>query len=69
MTGRPPPPGPMRRNVGHMLAFLGVLLVIWIVLAVLGFVVKGLFWLALIGIVLFLATAAYGAVRRRSGVR
>ena len=52
-----------------MLAFLGVLLVIWLVLAVLGFVIKGLFWLAVIGIVLFLATVAYGALRRRTGVR
>lgn len=42
-----------------------VLLVIWAVLAVLGFVVKGLFWLAIVGIVLFLATAAYGAVKRQ----
>lgn len=52
-----------------MLAFLGILLVIWLVLAVLGFVVKGLFWLAVIGVVLFLGTAAYGAVRRRTGTR
>ncbi|MET0191010.1 hypothetical protein EV383_3633 [Pseudonocardia sediminis] len=52
-----------------MLAFLGVLLVIWLVLAVLGFVIKGLFWLAIIGIVLFLATAAYGAVKGRAKVR
>lgn len=58
-----------RRSVGPMLAFLGVLLVIWLVFAVLGFVIKGLFWLAIIGIVLFLGTVAYGAVRGRSGVR
>ena len=50
-----------------MLAFLGVLLVIWLVLAVLGFVIKGLFWLAIIAIVLFLATGAYGAIKQRSG--
>jgi hypothetical protein len=32
--------------------------------SVLGFVVKSLFWLAIVGIVLFIATAAFGAVRR-----
>jgi hypothetical protein len=42
------------------------LLVLWLVLAVLGFVVKSLFWLAIVGIVLFLATAAWGAFRRRA---
>ncbi|GAA4783002.1 hypothetical protein GCM10023200_15550 [Actinomycetospora chlora] len=50
-----------------MLALIGILLVIWLVLAILGFVVKGLFWLAVVGIVLFLGTAAYGAVKRRAG--
>ncbi|MEQ3549613.1 hypothetical protein WIS52_03930 [Pseudonocardia nematodicida] len=49
-----------------MLALIGVLLVVWLVLAVLGFVVKGLLWLAVIGIVLFVATAAWGAVKRRT---
>ncbi|MDT7742948.1 MAG: hypothetical protein QOE59_2026 [Actinomycetota bacterium] len=47
-----------------MLALILVALVIWLVLAVLGFVVKGLVWLAIIGIVLFLATAVFGAVKR-----
>jgi hypothetical protein len=42
------------------------LLVIWLVIVVIGFVVKSLFWLAVIGIVLFLGTAAYGAIKRRS---
>jgi hypothetical protein len=42
------------------------LLVIWVVLSVLGFVIKGLVWLAIIGIVLFVGTAAIGAVRRKS---
>lgn len=39
------------------------ILVIWLVLAVIGFVVKSLFWLAIVGIVLFIATAAYGAIK------
>ncbi len=45
---------------------LGVLLVIWLVFVVVGFVVKSLLWLAIVGIVLFLGTAAYGAIKRRS---
>lgn len=49
-----------------MVRVLLVVLVIWLVLAVLGFVIKGLFWLAVVGIVLFLATAALGAARRSS---
>ncbi|RDI63761.1 hypothetical protein [Nocardia pseudobrasiliensis] len=47
-----------------MLTLIGILLLIWLVLAVLGFVVKGLFWLAIIGIVLFLGTAAWGVLSR-----
>jgi hypothetical protein len=43
-----------------------VALVIWLVLAVLGFVIHGLFWLAVIGIVLFVVTAAVGGVKRSS---
>ena len=42
------------------------LLVLWVVLAVIGFVVKSLFWLAIIGIVLFIATGVFGAMRRRA---
>ena len=47
-----------------MIGLLVLLLIVWLVLAILGFVIKGLVWLAVIGIVLFLATAAYGAVKR-----
>ena len=42
------------------------LLVLWVVLAMIGFVVKSLFWLAIIGIVLFIATGVFGAMRRRA---
>lgn len=45
------------------------LLVIWLVLSVLGFAIKGLFWLAIIGIVLFVITAGIGWVRNRGSVR
>ena len=49
-----------------VLALIGVLLVIWLAVIVLGAVIHGLFWLVIIGIVLFLATAAFGWVRRRT---
>ncbi len=42
------------------------LLVLWVVLAVIGFVVKSLFWLAIIAIILFVATGVFGSMRRRS---
>ncbi len=48
------------------MGILVALLVIWIVVAVLGFVIKGLIWLAIIGLVLFVATAAWGALKRRT---
>ncbi|WP_168211138.1 hypothetical protein [Actinosynnema sp. ALI-1.44] len=46
------------------MGILVLLLVIWLALSVLGFVVKGLVWLAIIGIVLFLATGVWGYFRR-----
>ena len=52
-----------------MLGLLVLLLIVWLVLAVLGFVVKGLFWLAVIGIALFLVTAGYGAAKRSASRR
>ncbi|ASO23020.1 putative membrane protein [Actinoalloteichus hoggarensis] len=42
---------------------VGVLLVVWLALSVLGAVVKGLFWLAIVGGVLFVITAAVGAIK------
>ncbi|GAB3211297.1 hypothetical protein GCM10027294_33040 [Marinactinospora endophytica] len=44
---------------------LVLLLAVWLVLAILGLVVKGLFWLFVIGAVLFVATAIWGWVQRR----
>lgn len=49
-----------------MLAFIGVLLIVWLILSILGAVIEGLFWLTVVGIVLFLATAAYGAVKGKT---
>ncbi|WP_165788081.1 hypothetical protein [Arthrobacter glacialis] len=49
-----------------MVQIISVLLIIWLVLAILGFVVKGLLWLAVIAAVLFVGTAAIGWVRRNA---
>lgn len=42
------------------------LLVIWLILAVLGLALKGLFWLFVIGAILFVVTGIMGFVRRRT---
>ncbi|WP_046468594.1 LPXTG cell wall anchor domain-containing protein [Allosalinactinospora lopnorensis] len=48
-----------------MLGFILFLLVLWLVLAVLGIIVEGLFWLTVIGVILFLATAVWGWLKRQ----
>ncbi len=42
------------------------LLVLWLAFVIIGFVVKALLWLAIVGIVLFVATGIYGAIRGRT---
>jgi LPXTG-motif cell wall-anchored protein len=65
--GTPPPRHPpLTQERIIMLAFIGVLLIIWLVVAVLGALIEGLFWLTVVGAVLFLATAGYGYLKRRS---
>lgn len=49
-----------------MLQLLALLLIIWVALIVIGAVIKALFWLIIIGAVLFLLTAAFGWFRRDS---
>lgn len=39
------------------------LLAAWLVITVAGAVIEGVFWLAVVGGVLFLGTAAYGAIK------
>ena len=51
-----------------MLVLVIVLLVLWLILAVVGFAIEGLMWLAIIGIILFVGTAAIGVVRRRKAL-
>ena len=47
-----------------MLRFLGLLLVVWLVVTVVGAVVEGLFWLVVVGVLFFVATAALGWNKR-----
>lgn len=49
-----------------MLILVIVLLALWLILSIVGFAIEGLLWLAIIGIVLFVATAVIGFVRRRT---
>jgi hypothetical protein len=48
-----------------LLRVLGGLLVIWLAIIVLGVVIKGIVWLAIIGGVAFLGTAAYAAIKNK----
>ncbi len=48
-----------------MWRLIGILLVVWLVVTVVGAVVKGLFWLAVVGVLFFVATAAIGATKRK----
>ncbi len=43
-----------------MLRILGLLLVVWLVVTVIGAVVEGLFWLAVVGLLFFVGTAVIG---------
>jgi hypothetical protein len=47
-----------------VLRLLGILLVVWLVVTVLGAVIEGLFWLAVLGLLFFVATAAIGWNKR-----
>ncbi|MBU8809978.1 hypothetical protein [Mycolicibacterium goodii] len=42
------------------------LLVIWLICIVLGMVIKGLFWLVVLGAALFVATAIIGWAKRNA---
>lgn len=48
-----------------MIGLIVLLLVIWLAAGIIGFVVKGLLWLAIIGIVLFVLTGIFGFARGR----
>jgi hypothetical protein len=52
-----------------MWALLIILLIVWAGLAVFGFVIEGLLWLAVIGVVLFVVTLVVGVLRRGAASR
>ena len=45
-----------------MMALIIALLVVWVVLMVIGFVIKTLLWLAVLGLILFVVTAIAGTI-------
>jgi hypothetical protein len=47
------------------MTLLVVLLVIWLILAIVGFAIEGLVWLGIIGVVLLIGTAIVGGLARR----
>lgn len=47
------------------MAILLIILGIWLVLVVIGFVVKALFWIGVIAAIAFVATLAVGAAKRK----
>ena len=49
-----------------MWAAVVILLVVWAILSVVGFVFEGLLWLAVIGIILFIGTLVVGIIRQRA---
>jgi hypothetical protein len=51
-----------------VLRLVGFLLVVWLVISVVGAVIEGLFWLAVVGLVLFVLTAAVGWGKRDTRV-
>lgn len=46
-----------------------ILLVVWAILAVVGFALEGLLWLGIIGVILFLGTLIFFFVRRAASRR
>lgn len=46
-----------------------IMLLAWLALSILGAVIEGLVWLTIVGVVLFLGTAAYGMIKRRAAER
>jgi hypothetical protein len=57
-----------RRLEVHVLALIGILLLVWLAITIIGAVIKGLFWLAVVGLIFFLITAALGWGKRNTRV-
>lgn len=47
-----------------MTTVIVILLVVWAILAVVGFALDGLLWLGIIGVILFIGTLVFYFVRR-----
>ncbi|MGH3505236.1 MAG: hypothetical protein ACRDQA_30735 [Nocardioidaceae bacterium] len=52
-----------------MLKLILFLIAAWIAIGIIGLVIKGLFWLFVIGLVLFVITSLFGWTRRGTGTR
>lgn len=48
-----------------MLGLILTLLAIWLILAILGIVIKGMFWLFIVAVILFVATSVWGWIKRK----
>src|SRR3954449_3790455 len=57
-----------RRLEVRVLALIGILLLVWLAITIIGAVIKGLFWLAVVGLIFFLITAAFGWGKRNTRV-
>ncbi|MFP3786618.1 hypothetical protein, partial [Burkholderia sp. SIMBA_024] len=55
-----------RLYVCSMWTVLIILLVAWAIVAVVGFAIEGLLWIAIIGIILFVGTILFGVIRNRT---
>ncbi len=51
-----------------MWRLIGILLVVWLAVTVIGAVVEGLLWLAVVGVLFFVVTAASGWGKRNTRV-
>jgi hypothetical protein len=49
-----------------VLGLIALLLVIWIAFIVIGAVVHAVFWLLIVGVILFVATSIFGFLRGRA---
>jgi uncharacterized membrane protein (Fun14 family) len=54
------------KRKGTVMGLIIGLLILWLVLAIIGFFVKALFWLAVVGIIFFVLTAIFGVIRSRT---
>jgi hypothetical protein len=52
-----------------VLAFILFLVIVWLVLAIIGFAVHGLIWLTVVAVVAFLATLVFGGTRLGTRLR